>query len=70
MTTKLATMESLVRTRDFLRKASGDHMVASTIFAKRFPTIYRDIAAGVNPEKVARSIWDTKFAGSDGYESV
>lgn len=70
MTQKLATAESLVQARDFLIEALGDHMVASTVFAKRFPVIYREIAAGKKPQDVARAIWDTDFAGRDGYESV
>lgn len=70
MAQELATAERLTQARDFLLDALGDHMVASTVFAKCFPLIYREIAAGGNPADVARSIWDTDFAGDDGYESV
>ncbi len=70
MANEFATAESLVQARDFLIEALGDHMVASTVFAKRFPLIYREIASGKNPRDVARSIWDTEFAGYDGYESA
>lgn len=67
---RLATADSLTMVRDYLIEALGDHMVASTVFAKRFPTIYKAVAAGENPVNVARGCWHTEFAGSDGYESV
>ena len=68
MTANLATLESLVQVRDFLIEAMGDHMVASTIYAKRFPIIYRAIARGETPANVALEQWHTEFAGREGYE--
>ncbi len=65
-----SSLERLNQVRDYLIEAMGDHMVASTIFAKQFPVIYRAIAQGDDPVNVARAQWNIEFAGSDGYKSL
>ena len=52
-----SSLERLTQVRDCLIEAMGDHMVASTIFAKQFPVIYRAIADGADPVDVARAQW-------------
>ena len=69
MTEKLASVVQLAAVRDCLRERLGDHMVASTVFAKRFHSIYREIADGANPEAVARACDHIEFAGCEGYEN-
>ena len=59
----------LIRVRDILRDSLGDHMVASTVFAKRIRTIMRSYENGMSARDCARYIGnDTEFADSDGYE--
>ncbi len=70
MFNKFASLERLNQVRDCLREAMGDHMVASTIFAKQFPAIYRAIANGADPVNVARAQWHIDFAGGDDYQSL
>lgn len=65
---ELASPERLAAVRDILIERHGDHMVASTIFSKRFPAIYREIARGFEPAAVAKNCDYVEFAGCDGYE--
>ena len=65
---ELATEAKLTAVRDILIDRHGDHMVASTIFSKRFPAIYREIARGFDPAAVAKNCDYVDFAGYDGYE--
>jgi hypothetical protein len=58
----------LVTVRDCLRDALGDHMVASTVFSKRIPSIFAAYDAGIPANDCARSLWRTEFAGDEGYE--
>jgi len=62
------TASKLTAVRDCLRERLGDHMVASTVFAKAFPFIWREIAGGAKPIDVARACDYVDFAGSDDYE--
>ncbi len=70
MADKFASLEKLNQVRDCLIDAMGDHMVASTIFAKRFPIIYREIASGADPVNVARAQCHIEFEEIYGYESL
>lgn len=60
----------LLNVRNHLLDALGDHMVASTVFAKRLRTIVECYGQGMPSTQCAESLWDTKFAGHDGYEGV
>ena len=59
----------LTAVRDRLRAIEGDHMVASTKFAKGLGLILSAYAAGRKADETAYWISrTTEFAGRDGYE--
>ena len=67
--TMIATSATLQMVLSILQDREGDHMVASTKFAKRFAYIYEQVARGGIPAVIAREVSDTTdFAGSWGYD--
>lgn len=65
----LSLTDFMIAVRDNLRDALGDHMVASTVFAKSIRTISVSWHTGMSIEETGRALWNIDFAGSDDYEN-
>ena len=64
----MTIQEYLVKVRDALQRRYGDHMVASTIFAKRIVSITRAYDDDKTISEAIELLSGTEFAGQAGYE--